>query len=239
AAITQVPDYTLNIEHGDRIHTRKWLIEQHESRVRSQGTGDLHPAPFAARQADTEARPDMSHVQFVQKLVQLLGSPGSVQVTAVLQDRQDVLFDRQFAKYRCFLGQVAQSHGGAAMHRQRREVVAVEKDPSPVAGNQPHYHVKGCRLAGAVRTEQPNDFAAGDFEGESLDDFAKFVTLGNILNAQNTHQSFSPSSGSSSPACDAESSSSGASESLGVYMILTRGSPSPADRALMRCSSML
>src|SRR5690606_33282031 len=94
-AITQVPDYPLNIEHGDGIDAGERFIQQHEPRVRGQGTGDLYPAALTPRKADAETGPDMAYVQLVQQLVQFLRSPGAVEVAAVFQYGQYVLFNGQ------------------------------------------------------------------------------------------------------------------------------------------------
>jgi len=50
------------------------------------------------------------------------------------------------------------------VHRQRGKVLAIEKYAAMIRGNQPDDHVKRGGLAGTVRSEQADDFAARNFE---------------------------------------------------------------------------
>ena len=74
------------------------------------------------------------------------------------QHRADVLFDRKPSEDRRFLRQIPHADPGAPVHRQRRDVLPVQGDRAVIHGDQPHDHVKTCRLPRAVRAEQSDDF---------------------------------------------------------------------------------
>src|SRR6478752_4156642 len=46
-AVLQEPDDFLDVDHGDRIDPRKWLIEQDKTRFGGQRAGDFDPPPLA------------------------------------------------------------------------------------------------------------------------------------------------------------------------------------------------
>src|SRR5262245_38265658 len=53
-ARAEVSDDALNVQHRDRVHARKRLVEQHELRLCGKGAGDLHAASLAAGEALAE-----------------------------------------------------------------------------------------------------------------------------------------------------------------------------------------
>ena len=163
----------------------------------------------------------MANVQFIKQFFELFFATRTLQVDTVLEYRENVLLNAQFAKNRCFLWQVTDAKAGPGVHWQRRKVLPIEKNIAAVRCDQANDHVKGCGFAGAVGAEEPNNFAAFNFEGDSFDDFAEFVALRDVLNTQNTHE---PSSSASLPASPSlppsaslpDSISSGFSSSRGV-----------------------
>ncbi len=50
------------------------------------------------------------------------------------------------------------------MDRQPGQVAAIELDAPAVGRDETDNHVEARRLAGAIRAEEPHDFAAADFE---------------------------------------------------------------------------
>src|SRR5258705_4047273 len=50
AALLEVADDLLDVEHRDRIHARERLIQQYESPARGERARDLHAAPLPARE---------------------------------------------------------------------------------------------------------------------------------------------------------------------------------------------
>src|SRR5256885_11421337 len=45
---------SLDIEHGERVHARKRLIQEHEARLGREGAGDLDAPPLPARERSEE-----------------------------------------------------------------------------------------------------------------------------------------------------------------------------------------
>ena len=76
-----------------------------------------------------------------------------------LEDREDVVRHRELAEDRRLLRQVGDAEPRAPVHRQVGDLLLAEKDASPVGRTPPDDHVEGRGLAGAVRTEQPDDLA--------------------------------------------------------------------------------
>src|SRR6266436_9384826 len=68
AAMRQLADDALDIQHGQRIHARKRLIQEHEPRLGRQGAGDLDAPPLPARERQAE---NSAHVADAQLLEQL------------------------------------------------------------------------------------------------------------------------------------------------------------------------
>src|SRR5919197_281028 len=76
-----------------------------------------------------------------------------------LENREDVLFDRQAAENRRLLRQVADALPRADVHRIVGDVLAVELDAAGVGRGQADGHVKRRRLSGAVRAEESHDLS--------------------------------------------------------------------------------
>ena len=89
-----------------------------------------------------------------------------------LQHRADVVLDREPAEDRRFLRQIADAEPRALIHRQRRDIVAVEIDAPAIRLDQPGDHVEHRGLAGAVRSQQADRLAAAHVEAHALDHLA-------------------------------------------------------------------
>jgi hypothetical protein len=109
-------DYTLNIQYRNRVHAGEGLVEEHEQRVSCEGAGDLDAPALATGEADPEARAHMSYVEFVQQLLELLLAAGTIEIAAIFEDCENILFHRQFAENGRLLRQVTQAHAGTPVH---------------------------------------------------------------------------------------------------------------------------
>ena len=89
-----------------------------------------------------------------------------------LDDGQDIFFDREFPKHGRFLRQVADAVASPLVHRQAREITAVERDGPGGRGHQPHDHVECGGLARAVAAEQPDDLARPNAQVYAVDHVA-------------------------------------------------------------------
>ena len=73
--------------------------------------------------------------------------------------------------------QVAHAGTRAQVHRQLRDVAAVEDDRAAVGVDQADRHPEAGRLAGPVGPEQADDLAPVDVEVDAVDDLAAAVPL--------------------------------------------------------------
>src|SRR5205823_4192514 len=101
-----------------------------------------------------------------------------------LEDREDVLLDRQAAKNRRFLWEISDALAGAHVHRIVGDVVAVEDHAARVGRGQADGHVEGRRFAGAVRSEQADDLPRRNVEVHAADNGAAGVRLGEAFCAE-------------------------------------------------------
>jgi len=85
-----------------------------------------------------------------------------VQITTGLQYGHDIVANRQFAEYRGFLWQVANTATRPLMHRKRGNLLPIERDLSAVGWDNPDYHVKAGGFSRAVGPEQTDNLAAID-----------------------------------------------------------------------------
>ena len=101
-----------------------------------------------------------------------------------LEHGPDVVLDREAAKDRGFLRQIADAEARAPVHRHLRDVVAVEFDPAGVDRDEAGDHVEAGRLARAVRAEQADRLAAADVHVDAVDDAAAAIGLGDAARDQ-------------------------------------------------------
>src|SRR5689334_5045740 len=71
-ALFQETDDLLYVEHRDRINPGERLVEENETRMTRERPRDLDATALAAREADRRAVAQMTNVQIVQQIVQLL-----------------------------------------------------------------------------------------------------------------------------------------------------------------------
>ena len=150
---------------------RGGFVEDEQACVEGQRLADLHQ--LLLRRAQTVdpilGRHVRSHLR-----EQLRGPgahPGAVEQPAKLEQlgpQEDVLFHAQAPEHRVLLRQVRDAEPGAAVDRQVGEIALVEVDAAGVDRNQPDDHVEAGRLAGAVRAEQADHFAARNLQRHVL-----------------------------------------------------------------------
>src|SRR5262245_15397513 len=162
-------DYALNVNHRYRVDAGEWLVEEHERWGDDQGAGDLEPPSLTARQRVRLVLCQARDAELFEQRPEALAALLRPEVER-LQDGEDVLLDGELAEDRCFLRQVADPPARALVHRQLGEVLAIEEDLSAVGVLQPHDHVKARRLAGAVRSEQPDDLAGAHGDVDAFHD---------------------------------------------------------------------
>ena len=73
------------------------------------------------------------------------------------------------------------------MHGHAADVFVVQENLAVFAAGEADDHVKGRGLAGAVRPEQPDYFAAFDFQGQIAQHLPRFVTFSEFQRPQYAH----------------------------------------------------
>ncbi len=121
--------------------------------------------------------------ELLQQLVELLAASLAVGLDE-LEHGHDVLLDGQAAEDRRFLRQIADAEAGALVHRQARDVAAVDGDAAFVGGYEAGDHVEDGGLAGAVGAEQADRLATTDGEADAFDDRSLLVGLLDGVNGQ-------------------------------------------------------
>ena len=66
AALLKKTDDMLDVEHCDRIHPRKWLIEENEARLSGQCPRDFNAPPLPSREAEGGTVAQVGDVQIMQ-----------------------------------------------------------------------------------------------------------------------------------------------------------------------------
>ena len=107
-------------------------------------------------------------IEFVEEVLQAHFLVGIAE-GASFENGADVLFNGEFAEDRGFLRQIADAQAGAQVHGQVGDDTAVELHRSAVRFDNAHHHVEGGGLAGPVGTEQTDDFARLDVDGNAID----------------------------------------------------------------------
>src|SRR5271167_724325 len=98
------------------------------------------------------------------------------------ENRQDVLLDRELAKHRSLLREVADAVLPCPqIHRDVSNVVVVDQDSTRVRGDEANDGVEGCSLAGTVRSKQTNDFALLDAQADPVYNAAAAIRFADFI----------------------------------------------------------
>ena len=100
------------------------------------------------------------------------------------EHRADILLDGEAAEDRGFLRQITDAEPRALIHRQFRDVVAVELDRAAIRLDQAGDHVEHGGLAGAVRAQQADGFATAHIDADAAHDLARAETFFHAMHSQ-------------------------------------------------------
>jgi len=92
-----------------------------------------------------------------------------------LQHGPDIVFHRQVAEHRGFLGQITDPFLRAFVDRFFGQFGTFEENTPLVGLDQSHDHVESGGLAGSVGPQQSDDFALVDLDRNVVDYRARFV----------------------------------------------------------------
>src|SRR2546422_2089967 len=234
AAVRQLADDALDVQHGQRIHARKRLIQEHEPRLGRERAGDLDAPPLPAREGQAESPAHVADAQLLQQLLEALLACGALQVRAGLENRHHVVFHRQLAEHRGLLRQVAEAELCPTVHRQQRDVGVLQANAARVARHEPDDHVEGGGLAGTIGPEESHDLTAGELERQVAHDLTGLVALGESRSLQRTHGCAVECGLAGSPL----PASGGGGFTRGAMVMCTRWSVPGDAAAWTRCSRM-
>ncbi len=158
-AFLEKADDLLDVEHGDRIYASEGFVKQNETWPGGQRTCDLDSSPLPTRKRSCGVQAEVTDVQLFE---QAFRSSFNFVRRQRLQFEHglDVFADRQLAKNGSLLWQIREPQSGTPVNRQMRELHAVEMNVTAITSDQTDHHVETGCLAGAVGTEQADDFAA-------------------------------------------------------------------------------
>ena len=121
SAIAQLADHRLNVGDGDRIDSRKRLVEQEKARLDCERASDFYAPALAARKAVAARVNEGTQAELFKQRRQppfLFVARDAV----LLPDQANVIADRKLAKDRVLLGQVSDAVARTRVHRRRREI---------------------------------------------------------------------------------------------------------------------
>src|SRR3954468_8851113 len=186
AALLEEADDALDVEDRDRIDAGKRLVKEDERGLGAEGARDLQAPALTARERNGGVLAQVRDVQVLEQLGEARLDRVGLQVLQ-LEDRLHVLLDGKPPEHGIFLRQVGDAEPRATVDRQVRELDAVEVDRARVDRHKADDHVEAGRLAGAVRPEQPDHFAARHVERHVLHHGAGLVLLAQALRAERAH----------------------------------------------------
>ena len=147
--IFESPNDVLNLLHGDRVHTGERFVQHYEFRFDSETTGNLCTASFSSAQPVAQILAHMRQVEFFNQLLQFLLLIFLAEI-GQFQYGADIIFHGHFAEYTRLLRQIADTHLGAFVHRETRDVLVIEEDTAVIRGYKTGRHIECGGLAGAV-----------------------------------------------------------------------------------------
>ena len=179
----QVPHKVLNVADGDRVDAGEGLVEQHEGRLSGERARDFAAPPLAARQGDRRRAAQARDVELLQEQFQHRFARRPVGLVD-LQHRADVVLDIEAAEDRRFLRQVADAEPRPLEHGQAGDVVAVQLDRALVRFDEADDHVEDGRLAGAVRPQEADRFAAPDRNADVLHHHSAAIAFAEAVHSE-------------------------------------------------------
>src|SRR5882762_859565 len=176
AAIANRLDQLAKREALRGVHARRGLVEREQLRLGGESARDLEAPLVAVRQAARGVVGAAADADIVEQLrrarfdlfflfyrlsVSEHGADDAGMAAHVTADHH-VLQRRQVGEQTDVLERAGNARGGHLVRLQAGQRVAVEQERAGVGRVKPRQHVEERGLAGAVRTDQPENFAAAD-----------------------------------------------------------------------------
>src|SRR5690606_3315983 len=146
----------LNFDHGDRVHPGKGFVQQNETGVAGERSGNFYAAALATRQGQGGILTNVRNLQLAdqgfQALVDVvLADAAAVIVQLQLQHSADVFFDRQAAKDGSILGQIGQAQPCPLVHGHGGNGRAINFNTACIGGHNAHNHIEAGGFTSPVR----------------------------------------------------------------------------------------
>ena len=154
---------SLDILHGDRVHTGERFVEHDKLRVDSQATGNFRTATFPTRKLVAQVLAHFVQTKLSQETLQLLLLVFRSRISH-LQHRAEVIFHSHLPKDRSLLCQIANAVASPPVNRELRDVHIIEENTSLVRRNQAHSHIESCRLTSSIRSQQADNLPLFDID---------------------------------------------------------------------------
>jgi hypothetical protein len=132
---------------------------------------------LAALRDCPRARTQLGDVEFLEQALQFLSPDDRIGLDQ-FEHGIDVLLDRQPAKDRGLLGQIAEAEDRAAVHRQVGDIDPVHQDSARIGAHQPHDRIEAGGLARPVGAEQPEHLALAHRQRDVGQHRALVIALG-------------------------------------------------------------
>ena len=123
--------------HGNRVNPGKGLVQQDEFGFGLPGLWHFQSSPFTPDRLHTQTFAYVGDMELFNQGFHLSPFAVSCPDPASFKDGHDVLFNRQFAKDRGLLGQVANPFACPTVHWQACNVLVVDQDASLVTRISP------------------------------------------------------------------------------------------------------
>src|SRR4029077_3823407 len=185
ATVTQPGNDCLNVVHRNRIDPRERLVEHHELRRREERSRYLESPPLTAGKCVRLALAQPLDAQFIEKFFEALRALCGREWER-LQNRQNVVFDRQLPKDRRLLRKITNASSRPLVHREFGDVLSVEQYSAGVRLNEANDHIERGRLPGPVRAEQSDYFTLLQPECDVVHDLSAAISLGQSVRFQHT-----------------------------------------------------
>ena len=162
--VLQTCHHSLDIFHGNGVHTGKWFIQQNEFRIYRQRTGDLRSSSFTTGEAVAIVFTNVVKAKLVQQAFQFFTLFGLCEF-GHFQYGLDIVFHTQFAENGGFLWKITDTELRPFVHGQLRDLFIIEEYLAFIGLDQTYHHVEGSCLSGAVGTQQAHDLSLVNLYG--------------------------------------------------------------------------
>lgn len=170
----------LDLADADGIDAAKRFIHEEEAGFGEEGAGDFEASSFSAAEGKGFLGGEGGEAQFLHQFIDAALAFGGRDAEG-LGDGGEVIVDGKFAKDGSFLGQVADSEPGAAVHGPLADGLTIEKDIAGGGGNEADDDIERSGFAGAIGAEEADYFASGDGEIDASDDLAFAEAFDEVL----------------------------------------------------------